>query len=398
MPWKEVRYMEERLKFIAECLQGEEPMAQLCCRYGISRKCGYKWIARFEEGGPAALEDRSRAPKSHPNAVAAEVERAIVELRARKMRRGPLKLLVALEASHPHLALPAPSTVGDILKRHGLVAARPRRARPPVADAAGALPADLAANDVWCVDFKGWFHTGDGRRCDPLTISDAASRYLLRCQAMVGPTGFEAVRPLFEAAFRQWGLPAAIRSDNGSPFASSGLLGLSRLSVWWIRLGIRPDRIAPGKPQENGRHERLHRTLKEETLCPPAASARAQQRRFDAFAREYNEERPHQALGQKPPALFYTPSPRVFPERLVEAHYGDDWTRRRVRANGCFKWGGAGEIFLSQALVGESVGLEPRGDGLWAVHFHALRLGLLDERRRRVVGESKGSKQEEASE
>jgi len=381
MPWKETCSMNERMKFVADCLREEETIAELRRQYGVSRKTAYKWIERFDQEGPGGLHDRSRAPRNHPNAVASEVEEAIVDLRGSKMKRGPLKLLAMLGQNSPSLALPRASAVGEILKRHGLVVARRRRNH--AAPSAQPLARDLAANDVWRADFKGWFRCANGERCDPLTISDAAGRCLPRCQAMTGRAGFEQARPLFEAAFREYGMPAAIRSDNGPPFASVGLAGLSRLSLWWMRLGIRPDRSRPGKPQDNGRHERMHRTLKSEAASPPASAPRARQRVFDAFRREYNEERPHQALGQKPPALFYEPSARPYPARLAQAQYPDGWTRRKIKDSGRMKWQGK-EINVCGALTGEEIGLEPIDDGLWRIHFCQLAVGLFDERHWKV--------------
>jgi putative transposase len=240
-----------------------------------------------------------------------------------------------------------------------------------------------AANDVWCTDFKGWFRTGDGRRCDRLTLSDAHSRYLLCCQAVARPDAAH-VRPLFEAAFREYGLPRAIRSDNGPPFASPGAGGLSRLAIWWIKLGITPERIVAGKPQQNGRHERVHRTLKEATAAPPAASLEAQQARFDAFRAEYNRERPHQALGQKTPASLYQPARRCYPERVEEPVYDAEQAVRRVRSNGQIKW--AGEmIFVGEGLIGEPVGVNETDSGDWLVRFADIDLGYIDVARQRLA-------------
>jgi len=239
-----------------------------------------------------------------------------------------------------------------------------------------------AANDVWCPDFKGWFRTGDGRRCDPFTLTDAHSRYLLRCQAVARPDE-ENVRPIFAAAFKEHGLPLAIRSDNGPPFASAGVGGLSRLAVWWIKLGIRPERIVAGKPQQNGRHERVHRTLNQETATPPAASLPAQQERFDAFRTIYNNERPHEALGQQTPASLYAPSPRPYPHRVEDPHYGDEVAVRRVRSNGQIKW--AGElIFVGEALIGEPVGILETEGGDWLVRYAEIELGYIHPQRRRL--------------
>lgn len=382
MVWKVSCVMDEKLKFITDCLSGESSMAEACRRHGVSRKTGYKWLARYRESGVDGLKDVSRAPHAHPNAVGTEREDAVLALKRKHMLWGPQKVRDALILKEPQVAWPAASTIGDILDRNGLVVKRRRRGRATPSSAPLAHCAE--PNDVWCVDFKGWFRTGDGARCDPLTITDGATRYLVRCVGMGGGTDFAKVKPLFEAAFREYGLPRAIRSDNGPPFASTGLAGLSRLSVWWIRLGIRPERIRPGKPQENGRHERMHRTLKEATASPPAATLRAQQRAFDEFRAEYNLERPHEALGGRPPAWSYYASETMFPSRLINTeHYYTDLDVRKVKRSGEINWRGA-PVYLTEALVGEHVGLEPAADGLWTVRFADLPLGVLDERRHRV--------------
>ena len=233
------------------------------------------------------------------------------------------------------------------------------------------------ANQVWAIDFKGWFRTGDSQRCDPLTLSDTHTRYLLRCQA-VDQTGGKFIRPLLEASFREYGLPARILSDNGSPFASTGIGGLSRLSVWWLRLGIVPERIAPGHPEQNGRHERMHRTLKQETAQPPARSLRAQQVAFNRFREEYNQQRPHEALAMATPASVYAPSLRRFPERLPEMEYPAGFVRRRVHPHGDINWR-VGKFFLGEVLAGETVGVEEVEDG-WRVWFGPMPLAWLDAR------------------
>ena len=332
MPWKETHVMDEKMRFIAACVAGEEAMAELCRRSAISRKTGYKWLSRYQTHGAAGLEDRSRAPHHHPHRVEPAIERLILAARTDHPTWGPRKLLAWLERRHREAPWPAASTVGELLSRHGLVVRRRRRRRAAPSSPLPAMPTEPGA--LWCADFKGWFRTGDGERCTPLTISDAASRYLLRCQGLGRWTGTELVRPIFEAAFREHGLPEAMRTDNGPPFASVGLGGLSRLSVWWIRLGIRPEWIEPGHPEQNGRHERMHRTLAAETTRPAARNRRAQQRVFDRFVREYNEERPHEALGQRPPAEQYRRSVRPYPSRLAEVEYDDEWTTRAVRGAG----------------------------------------------------------------
>lgn len=371
MPWKETCAMTERLKFVALMEADEETMAVLCRRFGISRKTGYKLMERYAAEGLDGLCDRSHAAHHHPHAVSEVVERRIVELRGDHPFWGPRKLRARLRMLDRAVAWPAASTIGEILRRHGLVVPRRRRTRTPVdvspfADCVG-------ANDTWCIDFKGWFRTGDGRRCEPLTISDAHSRYLLRCQA-VRRANTRYVQPLMEATLREYGLPRVLRSDNGPPFASSGAGGLSRLSVWWIKLGIRPERIEPGRPSENGRHERLHGTLKLEACQPPAANRRAQQQRFDIFRRVYNEQRPHEALADATPSTIYEASPRPYPTRLAEIVYSDGWQVRRVRHDGSIKWAGE-HLFISEVLAGEPVGMEEVEGDVWRLHFGPILLG-----------------------
>ena len=381
MPWKETCRMDERTQFIARVLAGEEAMTALCREYGISRKTGYKWLGRYRGEGAAGLRERSHAPLRHGQAHDVTVMQAVLGLRERWPHWGPKKLRVKLAERHPELAVPAASTIGEWLRREGLVGrARRRRHCPAYTQPFAAV---TAANDVWCSDFKGWFRTGDGQRCDPFTLTDAHSRYLLRCQAVARPDE-EHVRPIFEAAFREHGLPLAIRSDNGPPFASAGAGGLSRLAVWWIKLGIRPERIVAGKPQQNGRHERLHRTLKQETAAPAAVSLLAQQQRFDEFCRVYNTERPHEALAQQTPAALYQCSPRSYPARLDEPGYGSDVAVRRVRSKGQIKW--AGElIFVGEVLIGEPVGVSETDSGDWLVRFADVELGYIDLARRRLA-------------
>lgn len=380
MPWKEATVVTERIRFIKERQKQELSMSDLCRAYNISRQTGYKWLNRYEENGPKGLKDLPRAPGNQPNAVSEEITKLILQTRGDHSKWGPLKLRAWLERKNPRLALPAPSTIGEILKRHGLTA--PRRRRHRVAPYEKPFEKCDRPNAVWCADFKGWFKTQDGARIDPLTISDAHSRFLIRCQA-VPKTDGEHVWRIFEASFIEFGLPDAIRTDNGTPFATRALAGLSRLSVRWIRLGIRPERIAPGKPQQNGRHERMHLTLKIETASPSARNARAQQRRFEKFREEFNYERPHQALAQQTPATLYTASGRPYPPRLPEIEYRHTMLRRKVFKQGWFSWR-KHCVFLSETLRGETVGLEQVEDGVWQVWFGPLALVLIDERGRRV--------------
>ena len=376
MPWKECGVLEERLRLVTEWNSGDWNMAELCRFYGVTRKTGYKWVERYAAKGIEGLTDLSRARECHPNEVSEAVEDEVLALRAKHPFWGPRKIRAWLIQAHPKGVMPVASTIGTILQRNGLTVPRKRRrsARPssePLAHAS-------ESNRVWCADYKGWFRTGDGQRIDPLTITDAFSRYLLRCQA-VKTADTAHSRPIFEAVFREYGLPERIRTDNGPPFASNGKSALTALSVWWIKLGIRPERIDPGKPQQNGRHERMHRTLKEGTATPPAADRRRQQERFNAFRHEFNQERPHEALGQVPPAQRYVASSRPYPARLAEPEYPENWQSRRVSERGQFRlW--SDNVFASHALKGESVGLEPLEDGCWRVWFSFYELGVLDQR------------------
>lgn len=376
MAWRVSEVVEERARFAVEYESGEWTMAELCRRYDISRKTGYKILARWELEGAAGLGDRSRAPHIHPNQTPAGIEAAVLALRRAHMRWGPRKLRRWLEDRHPQQGWPAPSTIGALLGRAGLAHARRLRRRTPPFTQPFATAKE--ANAVWCADFKGWFRTRDGERIDPLTMTDAASRYLLRCQA-VEKTDTEAVRAIAEAAFREYGLPAAIRTDNGPPFATRGIAGLSRLSLGWMKLGIVPERIQPGHPEQNGRHERMHRTLAEETARPPEANRRRQQEAFDRFRRTYNQERPHEALGQRPPAALYTASPRAYPARVPEPEYDCGVEVRSVWPHGQFFWKGRG-VFLGKVLAGERIGLEPIDDRYWCVCFAGFPIAWFDSR------------------
>lgn len=355
-------------------------MAELCRGFGISRKTGYKWIERYQTEGLEGLRDQSRAPQYHPNEVIEEVEAQVLSLRRKHPHWGPLKLRAKLEREAPEIVWPAASTIGALLKRRGL-SSRPkpsRKATPSLSPLSHAA----APNQVWSADFKGWFRCGDGRRCDPLTISDGFSRYVLRCQVMKSMEEGPA-QGVFRAAFDEYGLPDAMRNDNGEPFASVGIGGLSRLSIWWIRLGLRIERIKPGKPQQNGRHERMHRVLKQETARPPAANLRRQQEAFDRFRQEYNWERPHQALEMKTPGDLYVASARAYPSRIEGPEYPGEWEVRAVGACGTMRWNN-GKIYVGKALAGEWLGLEAIGDGEWTVRFYNQPLGVLEERLRKI--------------
>jgi len=373
MPWAKSSEKDQKLMFVADFLREEESMTALCERYGIARQTGYILKNRFLLEGPNGLEERSRAPLHHGHETAAELVVRLIDARKRWPHWGPKKLLAKLSREDPQLAWPSASTGSEILRREGLSQPRRRRRRPlTVEQPFGAV---AAANDAWCIDFKGWFRTGDGRRCDPLTVTDALSRYLLAVQAIEPVT--EAVQAKMDELFIEHGVPAAIRSDNGPPFASSGAGGLTRLSARWAKMGIRLERIWPGKPQQNGRHERMHGTLKAEACQPPSATVAQQQSRFDAFRKEFNHERPHEALGQRQPAEFYSPSPKPFVEPVEDLDYGQDEHVRRVRSSGEIKWRGS-MLFVSDAIKGETVGIGQRSDGHWLIRFADVALGLID--------------------
>lgn len=381
MPWKASSVVDERTRFVLEHERGLYTMTDLCEIYDIARETGYYWLRRYQQGGLEALQDRDRAPERHPNQTPERIEEAVLQLRRAHMSWGPRKLKRVLERETPQKRWPAASTMGAMLAREGLVVPRKKRRRAPPYTQPFAS-AD-APNQVWCADFKGWFRTQDGDRVDPLTITDAHSRYLLRCQH-VEKTNGEQVQAIFEAAFRECGLPRAIRTDNGAPFASRAVAGLSPLAVWWMKLGIVPERIAAGHPEQNGRHERMHRTLKQETASPPAANTRAQQRAFNHFRREYNEERPHEALGMQTPRAVYTPSQRSYPARVPEPEYGSALRVRRVRLRGNFSWKHQ-DVFVSETLIGEPIGLLPVDDRIYTVYYAAFPIARFDSHRRVIL-------------
>ena len=381
MVWKETCAVDERMKFVVAVEREEETLSAVCRRFGISRRVGYKWLGRYREAGVDGLSDRSRAPLRHRQAISAAIAERCLAVRRTHPTWGPVKVRAWLERHEPAVCWPSASTIGALFERAGLTVKRRRRWRAPARTQPFA--ACGAANDVWCIDFKGWFVTGDGARCEPLTLSDAYSRYLLRCQAL-GRTGTGHVWPILDAAFREWGLPRVLRSDNGPPFASTGAGGLSRFSVRVLKAGVVPERIDPGKPQQNGRHERLHLTLKQDTASPPARSLRQQLDRFREFQRVYNKERPHEALGNDTPADHYSASPRPWDGVLRAPEYGDDHEVRRVRHNGEIRWRG-NTVYISQALAGEAVGLEERPDATWSVRYGAIALGRIEHRGERLI-------------
>jgi transposase InsO family protein len=373
MPWKARSVVEHRQEFIEQWLLNRKSKSELCREFGISRKTGYKIFGRFNKGGTQALEDWKRRPHTSPNKTPAQLEQRIVEHRAKHTSWGPKKLAQAL--ADDGVEPPARSTIAAILKRHGL-------AHTPVcrqkATGSNQLIVPSGANELWCIDFKGWFRTGNGMRCDPLTMMDSWSRYLLCCHGLFSGTKTVHVREVFERVFERYGVPKAILSDNGSPWASTSAGGLTELSVWWIKLGILPLRIWPGVPQQNGRLERMHRTLKYETAMPPAMTADGQQERFDAFQHEYNHVRPHEALDLRKPVEFYTPSTQKYIGPAAGFEYPDHFMERRVYKGGRINLGDR-LYMISKALQGEFIALEFARDApLATIYLGDYVVGCLD--------------------
>lgn len=373
MPFQETCRMERRVQMLLDWETGAFSVSELSRRYGVSRDTVYLWTQRRESGAADWFADRSHVARTCPHRTPAALVAPILAMKRRFPHFGPKKVKARLELEQPGVSWPAASTIGSHLKAAGLVESRSRRRRAIERGRTWSLAA--GPNAEWCCDFKGWFRTRDGERCDPLTLTDAYSRYLI--ETRITAQTIEGVRPVFEQAFREHGLPEAIRCDNGSPFGSTGAGGLTRLSAWWLRLGVQPHFIRPASPQENGRHERMHRTLKRETAHPPAASLAEQQARFDAFRTHYNQVRPHEALDQTPPADHWSPSARPLPERLEDPWYDADHQVRRVRTSGEVKWRGQ-YVFVSEALIGEIVGLAELDQGLHIVRFCNIDLGVID--------------------
>jgi putative transposase len=376
MPWLETAPMEQRERFIRDWQLGLYIMTDLAARYGVSRKTGYKWLERFDEGGRHALGDRSRAPHRCPHRISDAMAILICDARRQHPSWGPEKLLHWLAPRHPGLELPAVSTAGDLLARRGLVKKR-RRRRPH--QHPGVVPSTTThPNDLWTADFKGHFRTGDGIYCYPLTVADQHTRYLLACHGLLSTKG-QGVRPVFEGLFREYGLPGAIRTDNGVPFATTGIHGLSQLNVWWMRLGIQHQRILPAHPQQNGAHERMHKTLKGEAIRPPRATLAAQQRKFNAFRREYNDERPHKTFAGRTPASLYHASRRPYTGALPPLEYPGHFLVKRITNAGTFRFKKR-LLFIAKPLKQHTIGLEEVADGIWSIYFGRVLLARLDER------------------
>lgn len=380
MPWRSSSPMDLRTQFIADYLRGVFTISELSCEYQISRKTAYKWIDRYAAAGAIALVDRSRRPHHSPQATPPELIQALLSKRRRHPHWGAKKLLKLLSQDQPDSKWPARSTACDILRRHDLV--RQLRRRRVIGHAGKPTSSCTAPNQMWAADFKGQFKTRDGYYCYPLTVTDGCSRYLLACQAL-SSTSYAAAKPVFRRLFQQFGLPERIRTDNGGPFAAVALARLSTLSAWFIRLGIQRELIEPGKPYQNGCHERMHRTLKAETTCPPASNKATQQRRFNTFRQEFNQVRPHEALDLDAPAQHYQPSPRPYPDRLPPLDYPSHFEVRRVGSNGCIRWR-SDRVHVSTVCTHENIGLEEVDNGIWNVYFGSLKLGRLLEKELRI--------------
>ena len=381
MPWKETNAMLERKQFIEDYESGHWPMTELCDRFGVSRTTAYKWLGRYQPGRGSSLQDRSRAPRSCPHKTPEHIVRLILE-ESDRYRWGARKLHNLLSKRHPNLELPAISTFFDILKRHGRVTRRRRRTRWKHP---GAVPLRTSEpNQVWTVDFKGQFKMGDRVYCYPLTVADHFSRYLLCCKGLLS-VETSGTKAAFLQLFRDVGLPEAIRSDNGTPFASRGIHGLCALNVWWMKLGIIHQRIEPASPQQNAAHERMHRTLKDKTAKPPAANLKSQQRWFNRFREEYNEVRPHEGIDDDRPADRWRPSPRPYPNKIQPPVYPNHFEVRKVSRQGAFRIHHH-QQFLSNALQGEYIGLEEIDDGLWNIVYYDTLLGRIDQASGKLTG------------
>jgi transposase InsO family protein len=376
MPWKEIYVMDEKIQMISRWLTGEYSITELSRIHDVSRKTLYKWIERYQQDRENGLKELSRRPATFANATSADIVSEILNLKQTKMEWGARKLLGWLEDHRPEKKWPVSSTVQDILKRHDLIKARRKRHHtPPYSDP---FLEAIQPNEVWSADYKGQFRLGCGDYCYPFTLTDNYSRYLLSCRGLEHPA-YKPTMDCFEKAFREYGLPNAIRTDNGVPFASTGIRGLSKLSIWFIKLGILPERIEKGHPEQNGRHERMHRTLKAEATKPPQYSMAAQQRVFDWFCDYFDNDRPHEAWGQKTPASKYKKSNRKYPNKLPDIEYPEHYQIRRIHQGGSLKWGNK-EMYFSSVLAGEYVGLTEVDNGLWTIYLSFYPVAILDER------------------
>jgi len=381
MPWTVINQMDLKIQLVNDWNNGCSCITDLSQKYGVSRPTIYKWLKRHERFGIEGLKEQSRAPKNRPYRTSPKILDLVIEEKLKNRKRGPRKVRAQLKRKHPELDFPAVSTIAYWLKKEGLVERRKKRSHvPPYTQPFGECN---APNDVWSIDYKGQFHMKNGHVCYPLTLSDNFSRFLLGCQALQGPR-YAPTRRCIESIFREYGLPRAIRFDNGTPFAGRCIGGLSRLMIWWILLGIVPERIAKGRPQENGRHERMHRTLKRDALNPVARNLKEQQKAFDAYRYDYNYDRPHESLCDQTPSDYYEKSHRPYVERPHLPDYGHDYLVRNVRHSGEIKFMGR-MFFITELLAGQPVGLKEISDGLWQLWFSFYALGSIDLRKNKTI-------------
>lgn len=381
MSWKVINQMNLKNQFVTDRIKEHFSITDLSQKYGISRPTVYKWLERYEQLGINGLKEQSRAPKNCPHRTDEKIINLVIQEKLNNRKRGPRKVRAQLKHRYPGIHFPAISTIAYWLKKEGLVEKRKKRLHvPPYAEPFNDCH---APNDVWSIDYKGQFYMKNNRVCYPATLSDNFSRYLLDCKALEGPRYAPTKKVLIEA-FREYGLPQAIRSDNGTPFAGKCVGGLSRLSIWFIQLGIIPERIKKGCPQENGRHERMHRTLKSDALDQVARNFKEQQERFDIFRQDYNNERPHESLNDQTPSEFYKKSNRPYVERPHPVEYGHQYITRQIKQNGDMKLNGR-LFFISELLAGQSVGLKEIADGIWQLQYSFYILGSVDLRKNKII-------------
>ena len=381
MPWKVINQMDLKLQLVNDWNEQHFSITDLSQKYGISRPTIYKWLQRYERLGIEGFREKSRAPRNRPQRTSQEILALVIQEKLKNRKRGPRKVRAQLKRQYPELSFPAVSTISYWLNKEGLV--ERRKARRHVPPYTQPFSECNAPNDIWSIDYKGQFYMKDGHVCYPLTLSDNFSRFLLGCQALEGPR-YAPTRQCVELIFREYGLPRAIRSDNGTPFAGRCVGGLSQLMIWWIMLGIIPERIGKGCPQENGRHERMHRTLKADVLDPVAGNLQEQQRAFDLYRYDYNYDRPHESLHDQTPGDYYVKSNRAYVEHPHPPDYGLDYLVRQVRHSGEIKFMGR-MFFITELLAGLPVGLKEISDGLWQLQFSFYVLGSVDLRKNKII-------------
>lgn len=373
MPWRANTMKEERHKFVLEALESQKTFIDICYDYNITPKTGYKWCKRFLKEGEKGLEDLPSTPKTSPRKITPEVKECIISIKHEFGKWGPKKIQAEIQQNFPHLILPSEGSIHNILKENNLIKSRVYRRHVAMT---APLRECLEPNDIWMYDFKGWFNTADGAKCEPLTVTDGFSRFLLACKHMPRKRSSD-VWDVLETLFFEYGLPLKMRSDNGPPFASLSVGRLSPLSIKLIKAGVTPEWIEPGCPQQNGRHERFHLTLKNETALPPALTLNLQQEKFDQFKNYFNNRRPHEALGQKPPATFYKVSSRIWSGKLKSPEYSSDYETRKVGASGSITWKGK-TFFITESLIGEYVALREIEVGMMEIYYGPIILGRID--------------------